>query len=120
MKVFTACAVRADRVFGFDKRYVHDATLDHGLRGLSAPESWESEVPFQITYGYSKDKRPDLKQFVLSTLCVDRAVPLWGKPRMAMPRIKRCITPSDRTLRRSWRSTGSHQEPTSTSLMLRW
>jgi transposase len=37
-------------------------------------------VPFQITYGYSKDKRPDLKQFVLSTLCVDRAVPIWGKP----------------------------------------
>jgi hypothetical protein len=37
-------------------------------------------VPFRITYGYSKDKRPDLKQFVLSTLCVDRAVPLWGKP----------------------------------------
>jgi transposase len=24
--------------------------------------------------------RPDLKQFVLSTLCVDRAVPIWGKP----------------------------------------
>jgi transposase len=37
-------------------------------------------VPFRITYGYSKDKRPDLKQFVLSTLCVDRAVPLWGQP----------------------------------------
>ena len=33
-----------------------------------------------MTYGYSKDKRPDLKQFVLSTLCVDRAVPVWGKP----------------------------------------
>jgi transposase len=32
-----------------------------------------------VTYGYSKDKRPDLKQFVLSTLCVDRAVPIWGK-----------------------------------------
>ncbi len=37
-------------------------------------------MPFRITYGYSKDKRPDLKQFVFSTLCVDRAVPLWGKP----------------------------------------
>jgi transposase len=37
-------------------------------------------VPFQITYGYSTDKRPDLKQFVLATLWVDRAVPLWGKP----------------------------------------
>jgi transposase len=37
------------------------------------------DLPFQVTYGYSKDKRPDLKQFVLSTLCVDRAVPIWGK-----------------------------------------
>jgi transposase len=37
-------------------------------------------APFTITHGYSKDKRPDLKQFVFSTLCVDRAVPLWGKP----------------------------------------
>jgi transposase len=33
-----------------------------------------------VTYGYSKDTRPDLKQFMLSTLCVDRAVPIWGKP----------------------------------------
>jgi len=33
-----------------------------------------------VTYGYSKDTRADLKQFVLSTLCVDRAVPIWGKP----------------------------------------
>src|SRR5499425_3572192 len=37
------------------------------------------DLPFEVTYGYSKDKRPDLKQFVLSTLCVDRAVPIWGK-----------------------------------------
>ena len=44
------------------------------------PCTEEQDVPFQITYGYSKDKRPDLKQFVLSTLCVDRAVPIWGKP----------------------------------------
>ena len=34
----------------------------------------------RITYGYSKDKRPDLKQFVFATLCVDRAVPIWGTP----------------------------------------
>ena len=33
-----------------------------------------------MTYGDSKDKRPDLKQFVLSRLCVDRTVPIWGKP----------------------------------------
>src|SRR5215470_11766615 len=44
------------------------------------PGQPEPAVPFTITSGYSKDKRPDLKQFVLATLCVDRAVPLWGQP----------------------------------------
>jgi transposase len=33
-----------------------------------------------MTHGSSKDKRPALQQFVFSTLCVDRAVPLWGTP----------------------------------------
>src|SRR5262249_3710105 len=82
MKVFTACAVRADRVCGFDKRYVHFDTTSIMVYGdyLLPAEAKESEGYFRITYGYSKDKRPDLKQFVFSTLCVDRAVPLWGKP----------------------------------------
>jgi transposase len=38
------------------------------------------DVPFRLTYGHSKDKRPALKPFVFSMLCVDRAVPIWGKP----------------------------------------
>jgi transposase len=37
--------------------------------------------PFDITYGYSKDKRPDLKQFIVSMLCVDRNIPILGSPR---------------------------------------
>src|SRR2546426_7262786 len=82
MKVFTACAVRADRVFGFDKRYVHFDTTSIMVYGdyLLPEDAQEHEIPFRITYGYSKDKRPDLKQFVFATLCVDRAVPLWGTP----------------------------------------
>jgi transposase len=82
MKIFTACAVRADQVFGFDKRYVHFDTTSVSVYGEYLPpeDPQAPAVPFTITYGYSKDKRPDLKQFVLSTLCVDRAVPLWGKP----------------------------------------
>ena len=82
MKIFTACAVRADQVFGFDKRYVHFDTTSVSVYGEYLPpeDPQAPEVPLTITYGYSKDKRPDLKQFVLSTLCVDRAVPLWGKP----------------------------------------
>src|ERR1051325_9086682 len=66
MKVFTACAVRADRIFGFDKRYVHFDTTSITVYGEYLPpeETPEQEVQFRITYGYSKDKRPDLKQFV--------------------------------------------------------
>lgn len=32
----------------------------------------------KITYGYSKDKRPDLKQFMISALCVEYNIPLLG------------------------------------------
>lgn len=79
MKIFTACAVRAAARFGLDKRYVHCDTTSCSVWGdYEFPET--QEVPFNVTYGYSKDQRPDLKQFVLSMLCVDRAVPLWGKP----------------------------------------
>jgi transposase len=82
MKVLTACAVRAAQVFGLDKRYVHFDTTSMSMYGEYLPpeEPQEQAPPFRITYGYSKDKRPDLKQFILSTLCVDRAVPIWGKP----------------------------------------
>jgi len=82
MKVCTACAIRADRAFGFDKRSVHFDTTSITVYGNYLPpeEAAEPEVPFRITYGDSKDKRPDLKQCVFSTLCVARAVPLWGKP----------------------------------------
>jgi transposase len=82
MQVCTACAVRADRVFGFDQRSGHVATTSITVSGDARPpeEAEEQEAPFRMTYGSSKDKRPDLKPCVLSTLCVDRAVPLWSKP----------------------------------------
>jgi transposase len=85
MKVFTACAVRADQVFHFDKRYVHCDTTSVSVYGDYLPSENQEDQPepagpFAMTHGYSKDKRPDLKPFVLATLCVDRAVPLWGKP----------------------------------------
>src|ERR687887_99083 len=79
MKLFTACAVRAATRFGLERRYVHFDTTSRSVWG-DYQFAETQDLPFQVTYGYSKDKRPDLKQFVLSTLCVDRAVPIWGKP----------------------------------------
>jgi transposase len=79
MRLFTACAVRAATRFGLERRYVHFDTTSRSVWGAYQYAETQ-DLPFQVTYGYSKDKRPDLKQFVLSTLCVDRAVPVWGKP----------------------------------------
>src|SRR5262245_49020892 len=79
MRLFTACAVRAAARFGLGRLYVHFDTTSRSVWG-DYQFAETQDLPFQVTYGYSKDKRPDLKQFVLSTLCVERAVPIWGKP----------------------------------------
>ena len=78
MRLFTACAVRAATRFGLERRYVHFDTTSRSVWG-EYQYAETQDLPFQVTYGYSKDKRPDLKQCILSTLCVDRAVPIWGK-----------------------------------------
>src|ERR687883_1563499 len=78
LRLFTACAVRASMRFGLECRYVHFDTTSRSVWG-DYQFAETQDLPFQMTYGYSKDKRPDLKQFILSTLCVDRAVPIWGK-----------------------------------------
>src|SRR5262250_3452177 len=79
MRLFTACAVRASMRFGLARRYVHFDTTSRSVWGADQFAETQ-DLPFQVTFGYSKDKRPDRKQLVLSTLCVDRAVPIWGKP----------------------------------------
>jgi transposase len=79
MKRFTAWAGRADTLFGLDKRPVHVDTTSMSVYGdYALPE--DREVPFTSTQGYSQDKRPARKPFVLATVCVDRAVPLGGEP----------------------------------------
>jgi transposase len=79
MKRFTACAVRAVARFGVERRDVHFDTTSRSVWG-EYQFSATQDLPLQVTYGYRKEKRPDLKPFVLSTLGVDRAVPIWGKP----------------------------------------
>ena len=55
-------------------RATHPSISVYGDYDLANP-------PFQITYGHSKDKRPDLKQFLISMLCVDSNVPIVGATR---------------------------------------
>ncbi|MCP4409897.1 MAG: IS1634 family transposase, partial [Gammaproteobacteria bacterium] len=76
-KIFSALSVRALQRFPLSTKHVHFDTTSVNVYGeyLNAADN----APFKIVHGYSKDKRPDLKQFVLSLLCVDGNVPIVGK-----------------------------------------
>jgi transposase len=73
-KIFSQIARNALIAFAVDPRRLNFDTTSVSIYGdydLAGP-------PFDITYGYSKDKRPDLKQFLVSMLCVDRNIPILG------------------------------------------
>jgi transposase len=77
-KLFSALSVSAVQRFELSTQHVHFDTTSVNVYGDY--RGTESETaPFKITQGYSKDKRPDLKQFVLSLLCVDGDIPIVGK-----------------------------------------
>jgi transposase len=77
-RVFSALSVAALEQFPVSTAHVHFDTTSVTLYG-DYPSAQGEQAPFQITQGHSKDKRPDLKQFVLSLLCVDGSVPIVGK-----------------------------------------
>lgn len=77
MKLFTEIAQRSVSTFGVDCRHVHFDTTSRSVYGDY--DIYGKDAPFDITYGYSKDHRPDLKQFLISLLCVDGTVPIFGK-----------------------------------------
>jgi transposase len=73
-RIFSQVAQNGIAVFEVDPRRLNFDTTSiivYGDYNLENP-------PFQITYGHSKDKRPDLKQFLISMLCVDRNIPILG------------------------------------------
>ena len=83
IKIFTELATRALMFFGIDKSgkvHVHFDTTSISVWGdYDLDRSEDNPPPFIITHGHSKDHRPDLKQFLISMLCVDRNIPIFGK-----------------------------------------
>lgn len=73
-KIFSQLAQNALTKFDVDPRKVHFDTTSVSVYG----DYEYSDPPFKITYGHSKDKRPDLKQFLVSMLCVERNIPILG------------------------------------------
>lgn len=76
-KVFSEVAFNASCRFPLNKRYVHFDTTSVTVWGdYDCCNSDSGSI--NITHGYSKDRRPDLKQFLVKMLCVGRNVPLLG------------------------------------------
>ncbi len=78
LKLFTEVSLKAASIFdldtshcSFDTTSVNDWGENNG--GLS------KRIAPHVTYGYSKDKRPDLKHFMVSMHCVEGNIPVSGK-----------------------------------------
>ncbi len=72
-KIFSQVCIQTYKNFKVDCSMVHHDTTSVSVHGEYLPKL---DDPIEITYGHSKDKRPDLKQFVLSLLCVEGNLPL--------------------------------------------
>ena len=77
-KIFSQLAMSAVVKHGISTRAVHSDTTSVSVYGDYEVDE-ANPPPFEITQGYSKDHRPDLKQFLISTLCVGDKVPIYGK-----------------------------------------
>ena len=78
MKIFTELSKRAVLIFDVDMKHVSFDTTSVSVFGDYEQGSDDANIPFLITHGHSKDHRPDLKQFPISLLCVERNIPLVG------------------------------------------
>jgi transposase len=74
-ELFSVIAMDAYRRFGLDTSRYHFDTSSVSVEGAYEDDPGEGEI--NITHGYSKDHRPDLKQFIVEMMCCnDGDVPL--------------------------------------------
>jgi transposase len=79
-KILSAMAIRAVKLFELDTNHVHHDTTSLTVYGdYDLYREDNHDHPFVITFGFSKDHRPDLKQLVHSLLCIDGGIPILSK-----------------------------------------
>jgi transposase len=78
LKLFTEVSLKAASVFSLDTSKCNFDTTSVNVWGHYGASEPGGKAP-HITYGYSKDKRMDLKQFMVSMLCVEGNIPISGK-----------------------------------------
>jgi transposase len=79
MKIFSALALKSSIIFHCEKKYLHFDTTSVSVWGdYNRSNNLDTTKNLNITNGHSKDKRPDLKQFLIKMLCVDKNIPILG------------------------------------------
>ena len=82
-QIFVSIVLEAIKKYELNVETTHlDSTFFcvHGNyeTGINSSEKSEEPQLIKITYGYSRDRRPDLKQFMMDLICTsDGDVPLW-------------------------------------------
>ena len=82
-KIFLAISLKACQIYGIDRSYSHLDSSSISVEGDYLICSRENEenlepIPIKIVRGHSKDKRPDLKQFLVNLIASgDNGVPLF-------------------------------------------
>ena len=79
-QLFSQVALAAAAAFpaDVDMRHLHFDTTSVSVWGEYAAREADGDEGLSVTYGYSKDLRPDLKQFLLQMLCAGRNIPVLG------------------------------------------
>lgn len=79
-QLFSQVALAAAASFPaeLDMRHVHFDTTSVSVWGEYAAREADGAAGLNVTFGYSKDLRPDLKQFLIQMLCVHRNIPILG------------------------------------------
>jgi transposase len=86
-EIFLGISLSAVQIFGVAVKSAHlDSTSFHlhgkyeedPLPHTDQDETVAEPTAIEITYGYSRDHRPDLKQFVMNLICTgDGDIPIW-------------------------------------------
>jgi transposase len=79
--LFAGLALQARRRFGIAAQHLHIDTTSFSVSGDYASKEEGDPVPVAITYGYSRDHREDLKQWMLALATThDGDVPIFLRP----------------------------------------
>jgi len=81
-KLFAGIATRARQIFGIKVEQIHVDTTSFSVSGeYAGAQEGEDATVIAITYGYSRDHREDLKQWMLALATThDGVVPLYMQP----------------------------------------